>query len=193
MYDLLKSWGGKVSINGKEYNSISDAKGDFNNLKDDICIVLHSKTVKSEQNESKEEATTSNTRYLIEVKPYMMKKATPSFDFMAKWNNDNPMPLKIMVGTIEKETRGMVYMKLHAELLEKQTQRCLCCGKVITNPVSQYFGMGGVCGGHNYVNPFNSDEELKAAVEKYKAEVLSKKTWEGWIIRSAIISKEAIE
>ena len=123
----------------------------------------------------------------IEVKSYMLKKATPDFDFMQKWNNDVPMPLKIMVGTVVKETKGMVYMKLHGDIFEEKTCHCMKCGKLLTNPVSQYFGIGPECGGHNYVNPFDSEEELKQAVASYKAK-LNNLTWEGWIIKTAIIS-----
>jgi hypothetical protein len=59
------------------------------------------------------------------------------------------------------------------------------CGKELTNPVSQFFGVGPECGGHNYTHPFSSDEELKATVEAYKKQLLDTK-WSGWIIRSAI-------
>lgn len=121
----------------------------------------------------------------ITVKQYMTKKATPEFDFMARWNNDNPMPLRTMVGTVEKETRGMVYMKLHGDMYAEKMCTCMKCGRTLTNPVSQYFGIGPECGGHNYVNPFNSEEELKEAVASYRKQ-LQEVTWEGWIIKSAI-------
>ena len=45
---------------------------------------------------------------LIQVKSYMTKKATASFDFMKKWNNDVPMTMSIMVGEVIKETHGML-------------------------------------------------------------------------------------
>ena len=121
----------------------------------------------------------------IKVKPYMTNKSVPGFDFMQKWNNDNPMPLRIMVGDVIKETPGMVYMKLHADILSEKTCVCMKCGRPITNPVSMYFGMGPECGQHGYTNPFNSEEELKKAVESYKKE-LNNITWEGWVIKSAI-------
>ena len=35
------------------------------------------------------------------------------------------------------------------------------------------------------MHPFNTDEELKAAVDAYRS-VLVNKTWEGWVIKSAI-------
>ena len=103
-----------------------------------------------------------------------------------KCNNDVPMPLRTMVGTIEQETNGMYYMKLHADTSFSNMQYCMKCGKPITNPVSQYFGMGPECGCHNYVNPFETTEQLKEAVENYKKEYLSKITWEGWVIKRSI-------
>ena len=128
----------------------------------------------------------------IKVKSYMTKEATPEFDFMAKWNNNNPMPMRIMVGEIVKETRGMVYMKCHADILEEKTCTCMKCGRPLVNPVSQYFGIGPECGGHNYVHPFNSEEELRAAVAKYREQLKSTK-WEGWIVKSAILEQSPIE
>ena len=123
--------------------------------------------------------------YKVEVKGYMLKKSTPEFDFMARWNNDNPMPLKIMYGVKLKETKGMVYMRLHGDIKEKVTQRCMGCGRPITNPVSKYFGLGPVCGCHDYTNPFDTEEELRAAVENYRIKLVNT-IWEGWIIKSAI-------
>jgi hypothetical protein len=96
-----------------------------------------------------------------------------------------------MVGTYDKETPGMYHMTLHGDILEQQTQYCLCCGKEITNPVSQYFGMGPVCGQHNYVNPFSSEEELKKAVAEYRKK-LNNMVWEGWVIKSAITEMQEI-
>lgn len=121
----------------------------------------------------------------ITVKKYMTQKATPEFDFMARWNNNVPMPLRTMVGTVERETKGMVYMKLHGDIYAERVTVCMKCGRVLTNPVSQFFGLGPECGGHNYVNPFDTEEELHAAVDTFRKQ-LQDITWEGWIIKSAI-------
>lgn len=130
----------------------------------------------------------------ITVKSYMTQKSTPTFDFMSKWNNDTPMPLRVMYGTKLEETRGMVKMQLHGDILanEGPLDVCMKCGKPITNKVSRYFGMGPVCGQHNYVNPFSSEEELNQAVADYR-KVLRDITWTGWIIKSAIISEEKLD
>jgi SNF2 family DNA or RNA helicase len=127
-----------------------------------------------------------NKEYKVEVKSWMMKPSSPDFDFMEKWNNDIPMPLKIMYGVKVAETRGMVKMKLHGDIKQRVTQICMCCGRPITNKISQFFGVGPICGNHNYVNPFDTEEELNEAVKLYR-EKLVNTTWEGWIVKSAIL------
>jgi hypothetical protein len=66
------------------------------------------------------------------------------------------------------------------------------CGRELTNPVSQYFGIGPECGGHNYINPFETEEELKAAVKDMQ-EQLKEIKWTGWIIKSAIEEEVYLE
>lgn len=190
MLSMLKDVKGEVIINGEKYDSVKTALKRFKSDSDTITISFIRN--ERERNTESVRASESNTLKKITVKQYMTRKATPDFDFMKQWNNDVPMPLRTMIGTVEKETRGMVYMKLHADITEEKTQRCLCCGRPITNPVSQYFGMGPECGSHNYINPFYSKEELENAVKDYRENVLRNITWEGWIIRSAILSEEEI-
>lgn len=194
--EQIQNWKGAVEINGVKYNSMADA------LAVDLCsfdsVSIHLLATKKNSAERKETRSSAvqnsvSTVYQITAKQYMTKKSSPSFDFMAKWNNDIPMPLRTMVGTIEKETKGMVYMKLHGDIVARQVQFCMKCGKPLTNPVSQFFGMGPECGGHNYVNPFESEDELLAAVEQYRREYLQKITWEGWVIKSAIINQEVVQ
>ena len=192
MLTMLKNWKGAVEINDKHYDSIQDAISDFKTFSADMHIVLHStKKRASERNIERQSAQSvqSAQQYKVTVKKYMTQKGNPSFDFMTKWNNDNPMPLRTMIGTVEKETRGMVYMNLHADIYAERICTCMKCGRPLTNPVSQFFGIGPECGGHNYVNPFSSDAELKAAVSAYRAQ-LQKIQWSGWIIKSAITEKE---
>lgn len=190
MLTMLKDYKGTIEINGEKYDSVKDAIKRFKSDGDTITIKLLSNNqscVKSSVRALKE-----HTEKKITVKQYMTRKATDEFNFMKQWNDDNPMPLRTMIGTVEKETRGMVYMKLHGDITEERTLHCLKCGRPITNPVSQYFGMGPECGGHNYINPFYSKEELENAVKDYREKVLKNITWEGWIIKSAIISEEEV-
>lgn len=187
---MLKDYKGVVEINGVKYSSIQDAISHFKASNSSVGIRLLSKTDKHVRTQNKA-LERDNRTYSITVKAYMTRQATPDFDFMKK-NNDIPMPYRTMVGTIEKETPGMYYMKLHGDILQERTLRCMCCGRPITNPVSQYFGMGPECGGHNYVNPFYSKEELQEAVNAYKQKLQSV-TWEGWVIKSAITEMEVLD
>lgn len=190
MLTMLKDIKGEVIINGEKYDSVKTALKTFHSDSDTITITFIRNN--RERNTERVRALQSNTLKKITVKQYMTRKSTPEFDFMKQWNNDNPMPLRTMIGTVEKETRGMIYMKLHGDITEEKTLHCLKCGRAITNPVSQYFGMGPECGGHNYINPFYSKEELENAVKDYRENVLKNITWEGWVIRSSIIAEEIV-
>lgn len=179
MIRQLADWKGRVSVNGVEYDSIREVP----TLSLDNTTVITLFPVKTAKTPVK--AVSDKVEHIITVKQYMTRPASPEFDFMAKWNNNVPMPMRTMVGTVEKETKGMVYMKLHGDYIADRMYTCMCCGKKLTNPVSQFFGVGPECGGHNYTHPFNTDEELRQAVDAYRS-VLVSKTWEGWVIKSAI-------
>lgn len=185
--DILKLWEGTILIDGIEVTAIPSSL-DLDNIS---VISLRTKSNVS----AGQIAEASDTIYRVTVRQYMTKETLPgaSFDFMEKWNKNIPMPLRTMIGTIEKETKGMYYMKLKADTTFDMVDTCMKCGKAISNPVSKYFGMGPECGGHNYTNPFNSNEELNEAVNEYKLQYLSKLTWEGWIIKSAITEMEELE
>lgn len=129
------------------------------------------------------EVLTVNHSYIIKVRQYMTKPSSPEFDFQSKWNNNIPMPFRVMKGTVLRETRGMVYMDCHAVPL--QTSSCMVCGRRLTHPVSRLYGIGPECGQHAHINPFNTDEELYAALDLIRFQ-LSQIKWSGWIIKSAI-------
>ena len=181
MITMLKTWKGAVEVNGKEYDSIQDAISDFKSDSDTVHIILKS----NRQNAEKQriEALEDATEYRITVKKYMTEEASPEFDFRAKWNNNTPMPMRIMQGTVEKETRGMVYMKLHG--LAKPTVTCYCCGKELTNPVSRHYGIGPICLGKLGIQRDIED------IENIREELV-KIEWEGWIIKSAITDREEV-
>lgn len=186
--DAIKTWNGRVAVDGTEYSSIEEARKNVTKAKE-VKLLVNFPTQSNNPVQSVDDAE----EWVVTVRKYMTMPSSPEFDFADRWNDGVPMPLRTMVGTVEKETRGMVYMKLRGDITSRLTQTCLKCGRVITNPVSQYFGMGPECGQHNYTHPFSSDEELKDAVEKYRKEVLNNIRWEGWIIKSAIFEKEPYE
>ena len=189
---MLESYRGVIEVNGQKVDrlnlhTMSNTKGSLR-----IKITPDNFIQKFHDNDNPQVSSVDTTEYRVTVRACMLKKASPEFDFMAKWNNDNPMPLRTMIGKKIKETRGMVYMELHGDTTAKVMHTCLRCGRQITNPVSQYFGMGPECGGHNYTSPFDTEEELKAAVEAYRRNVLQKITWSGWIIKSWILECEEV-
>jgi len=188
-------WNGTVELNGTEVNFDTL---DFSTLQGPIQLHLLPKGFKrvNAAGNNTTEGTTQdmpqdNTQYRIKVRAWMTKATEPGsdFTFMKDLNNNIPMPMRVMVGYKVKETPRMVRMVLHGEITEKVTQCCMQCGRRITNPVSKLFGMGPECGGHNYVSPFDTEEELRAAVNSYN-ERLRKVVWEGWIAKSAIEEEE---
>ena len=104
--------------------------------------------------------------YKIEVKPWMLKSSSEDFTFMQKFNKDIPMPLMIMyTGGKVDETAKMIKLNLHGDIKQRVITHCMMCGRPITNKVSQYFGIGPICGGHNYTHPFDTEEEYLEAIE----------------------------
>lgn len=189
MIDMIRSWQGRVAVNGQPYDNIQSAISNFKAGSGPICINLYPKQQTPLKIENMQPERMSGEREVrITVKKYMTEQASPLFDFMAKWNNNNPMPLRTMTGKVLQETKGMVKMRLHGDIWTEKISTCMCCGRRLTNPVSQYFGIGPECGGHNYTNPFDSDAELREAVAEYRKK-LQNITWEGWVIKSAIIEQ----
>lgn len=184
MINQLKNWPGEVEIDGQHYNSIQDAlqrsPGDFN---ESTCIKLLCKQ-QNAVNESQTVQEAHSDEVKITVKQYMTKPASPEFDFMLKWNNNVPMPMRTMIGKTEKETRGMVYMNLHG--FGYPTVTCAVCGKELTNPVSRHYGIGPIC-----LSKMGISRDIED-VDGIK-EDLAKIEWSGWIIKSAIVDKEEVE
>lgn len=122
--------------------------------------------------------------YIVKVKSWMTKPTSSAgFDFIYHWNNNIPMPLRVMRGRVLSETRGMVYMELRACPLK--TDYCMKCGKPLTHPVSRLYGLGPECGGHFHINPFDTEEELQSAIQEIRQK-LNDVTWTGWIAKSGV-------
>lgn len=182
MLKLLKDWKGAIEVNGVCYDSVNDVKIDSKTFSESMHIVLHSNTKKQVQ--TKIDAIDDVSEYRVTVKKYMTQLATPEFDFMAKWNNNNPMPMRTMTGIILKETRGMVYMRLHGKA--ESVVRCMRCGRLLTNPTSQIYGIGPECMAKLGLERIEIDD-----VETIKKRLVDI-VWEGWIIKSAITEKEDV-
>ena len=189
MLKLIESWKGAVEVDGVKYDSVQALTSSSKTFSDKVHIVLHAnaKNVTEKRTELKKqsvEASTDSTEYEITVKKYMTQPSSGGFDFMLKWNKNKPMPCVTMRGTVEKETRGMVYMNLHG--FGQKTITCACCGKELTNPVSRHYGIGPICLGKlGIVSAIDDIENIKEQLERIK--------WSGWIIRSAIINRKEIK
>lgn len=185
MLSMLNNWKGAVEIDSTEYKSIQEARSSFKRNSDEIHIILKSssKNANMKRTEALSDTLDKEQEYEITVKQYMTRKATPEFDFMAKFNNDNPMPMRIMQGTVEKETKGMVYMKLHG--MARPTITCFCCGKELTNPISRKYGIGPIC--LSKMGIARDIEDVDGISEE-----LVNITWTGWIIKSSITNKKEI-
>lgn len=122
--------------------------------------------------------------YIIRVKSWMTQQTKgPEFDFMERWNKNIPMPFRVMRGRVLNETRGMVYMELHGCTLK--TDFCMRCGRPLSHPVSRLYGLGPECGSHAHINPFETEEELYAAIDEVRKK-LNSITWHGWVAKSGI-------
>lgn len=185
MLKYLSGITGQVIVNGVTYSDITAAIRDLRDYNGQIVVDIPSAPI-SPKNAPK--AITENPAeqiFKVKVRQYMTKPASTEFDFHTKWNNGIPMPLRIMVGRKIKETPGMVKMELWGQITEEITTHCMKCGRILSNPVSRYFGIGPECGAHDYSNPFETEEELKQAVAKVQEDLRNIK-WTGWIIKSAI-------
>jgi len=180
MITMLQNWKGPVEINGQRYDNITAFISGNNALSGKISIKLCPE-VETTVNEA--EKCDTDREYRITVKQYMTKPSEPGFDFMAKWNNDVPMPMVTMRGTVVKETRGMVYMKLKG--VGEKTCYCLRCGRKLDSPISKYYGIGPDC---MVKLGMARDIEDVDGIKKDLQEI----EWEGWIIKSAIKEQEEV-
>ena len=192
---MLGSWNGSIQVGDSEYTSVEEytrlissnkAILDLNHIK---LYPRGFKPLKSPNNADKTEireqaAPQAGPLYRIFVKQYMTEPSSPGFDFMAKWNNDTPMPLRVMTGTIEKETAGMY--KMHLVGMAEATCKCMRCGRTLTNPISKKYGIGPEC--MQKVGFIGIDIEDVTTIK----ERLEQVEWTGWVIKSAILEKEEI-
>lgn len=177
-----------VKVNDINYNSVEELLQELQTqkFKGDVQILIEPSEVVVSN------TATKDTIYKIKVRQYMTRPSTPEFNFHEKWNNNIPMPMRVMVGRKLEETKGMVKMELWGQITDEVAEMCMKCGRRLTNNVSKYFGIGPECGGHNYIHPFETEQELKDAV-KQQNEQLMKIKWTGWIVKSAIEEETIIE
>lgn len=178
-----------IRVNGENFLNSEEAYQSFKDYDGELTIeiphvrnqVEPTKSVNSKQLLSDFGSSVGKT-YKIQVRKYMTQKSSPEFDFMAKWNDNKPMPLVVMTGTVLEETPGMYKMSLY--VVPEPSTQCMACGRKLTHPVSLMYGIGPECGSHHHISPY-SKEELDDYLANVKQQ-MSQITWTGWVIKKAI-------
>lgn len=186
MFELLKDYPGQLTINNKQYNSVEEAESDFKDYKGGITIVLNG--VKSHKDTPKIDC--NEKVFQISVRRYMTNYSKDFF--LETWNDMGPMPFVTMIGIKLQETEKLVKMKLWADLCDGKITTCMCCGRPLSNPLSQYLGVGPECGASKHLKLLESGVNIQEVRKQFK-EKLNEVTWEGWIIKSAITQVKEIE
>lgn len=187
MITMLKNWQGVVEVDGQQYTSVNTLINSGKAFDENWHIKLLPKVENSVQSATVRsmDKVVDLQEYRITVKAYMTRPTEPgsTFDFMEKWNNNKPMPLRTMQGIILKETRGMVQMKLHGVGLAEVN--CMCCGRKLTNLVSRHYGIGPECMKKvGIIADINDVDEIREKLQEVE--------WTGWVIKSAILEQEEV-
>lgn len=180
-------------VNGTLYKNPAEAYKALQNFDGDVVIRFNTKpatVTATEPPQQPKHGEFTGKLFRLKVRQYMTKPSSPGFDFQDKYNKGIPMPMRIMYGEVLEETRGMYKMKLHGR--PEARGICMNCGKTLTHPISMLYGLGPECGGHTYINPFETKEELEAAMDEVRSK-LAAVQWEGWVIKSAIEEWEQVE
>jgi hypothetical protein len=129
MLQYLEGYQGQIIYEERIYNDINELKQAIKKGK--TTLILKPKGVKQEEQKTPTPTpTVDSQKYRIVVKQYMTKPASPTFDFMQKWNNNIPMPCATMIVQKIKETAGMVYVKGVNETRDKEW-----CGWIIKSAI----------------------------------------------------------
>lgn len=113
----------------------------------------------------------------VKVKQYLTRR------------EQQPVPMRTMVGYVREERPRSLYLVLHGQ--PAPSDECLHCGRTLTHPVSLYYGIGPICGGHMHV-PHVTEETVLARYEEIRA-ALAAVRWEGWLPRSGVTLTETGE
>lgn len=188
-----------LMVNGVVYENSAKALEALANYDGEVEIRLNFKApavapeAPKQANQPKQEAPqpqSSEKWYRIFVKAYMTLPSIPGFDFMEKYNNNVPMPSRVMVMKINKETKGMYHVSGH--LKPEPSRQCIHCGRTLRHKVSILYGIGPICGQHFHINPLSSEAELEARIDEIR-EKMAAVQWSGWVIKSAILSMEEVD
>ena len=177
MLEFLQNYDGIIKVNNQNINPC-DIITLINDCKENLTIQLTPSMLTDSFIPSKQ--------YIFTVVDWMLRKSTSSFLFMKTWNDDKPMPMKIMQGIIQRETRGMYYLQLQP--LKTDFTACMICGRALTNKNSKLVGIGPECvrklGLHININDYSS-----VSIIKNKLNTIH---WSGWVPKTAIIEMKEV-
>lgn len=186
MMEFLSHYRGMIFVNGKQID-----KTTIGSILDNSTVACEVKLIPPDnENFDKQKRELSSREYIITVQEWMMKKSSSTFNFMAQWNDDRPMPLRTMRGTILQETRGMYKMNLRG--IPQNTCECLRCGRLLRNPVSRLYGIGPECMEQLGIPREYSNETAKEKI-KFIEHHIETTTWQGWVAKSAISAMKELK
>lgn len=183
MFELLKEYSGRLTVNNRVFESVQDAEQAFENYKGGLTILLNKKDDNDPPLSTKSKNIDTTTVYQISVKRYMTQYKSDFF--LHRMNPEGPMPFMIMCGRKLMETEKLVKMECWAGLPSTRVTTCIKCGRPLTNPLSQYLSLGPECGASEHMRMIQSGVSIDE-VRKRLEHKLNNTRWTGWIIKSAI-------
>lgn len=119
---------------------------------------------------------------LFGVKFIFNAYATKKNEFHKKFNKNTPVPMRVMFGTIVRETDKCYVIEVCGK--PEPTTHCLHCQKPLTNKVSMYYGLGPVCGAHYYIIGI-TEKNLESKFEDIRKRMNGIK-WKGLIPKNQV-------
>lgn len=102
--------------------------------------------------------------------------------FNRDYNNNVPVPMRVMFGQILRETDKCYYVQVYGK--PEPTAHCLHCMRKLTHKVSQFYGLGPVCGKHYYITNI-TEENLEEHFEEIRQK-MKEITWRGLVPKHAV-------
>ena len=180
-FDFLSKYPGKIKVNGQSISRLRVADY-LQTCSGDIEIKLIPERFIDTQDD---EEVQKIVEYDVYVKSYMLNKSTDDFNFMRVWNNDIPMPLRLMRGEIIQESRSMYKMKLHG-IVNKTI--CSRCGRELYNATSKIVGIGPECASVLGVEVSMFNKQASEQFIKEMEQKIRNTVWEGWVPKTAILT-----
>lgn len=181
-FEFLSKYAGKIKVNGQVVSRLrvldflQDCSGDI-----EIKLIPEG-FVDTQDVDDKADTV---ILYDVYVKSYMLNTSTDDFNFMRVWNDDVPMPLRLMRGEILQESRSMYKMKLNG-IVNKTI--CSRCGRELYNATSKIVGIGPECASVLGVDVSMFNKQASEQFIKEMEQKIRNTVWEGWVPKTAILT-----